>query len=154
MKTILVPLDLSPMAVQVCNAACELARLTGARPILLHIVQPPSVMMSDIYAFDASQLGVLSAAAEKNAVNKLRALANHCAKQQVRVTTVQRPGVPVTAILAKARSTRAKYIVLGSHGHGAMYDLLVGSTTHGVLMKAPCPVLIVPPASPRPRSTR
>ena len=75
MKTILVPLDLSAAAVRVCDAACELAKLTGARPILLHIVQPPPVMMSDVYAFDASQLGMLSAAAEKNAVQKLRALA-------------------------------------------------------------------------------
>ena len=154
MKTILVPLDLSAAAVRVCDAACELAKLTGARPILLHIVQPPPVMMSDVYAFDASQLGDLSAAAEKNAVRKLRALSLHCAKQQVRVTTVQRTGVPVTAILAKARSTRARYIVMGTHGHGAMYDLLVGSTTHGVLMKAPCPVLIVPAADPRPRPAR
>jgi len=154
MKTILVPLDLSPAAVRVCDAACELAKLTGARPILLHIVQPPPVMMSDVYAFDASQLSELSASAEKNAVHKLRALARHCEKQQVRVTSVQRTGVAVTAILAKARSTRAGYIVMGSHGHGAMYDLLVGSTTHGVLMKAPCPVLIVPATGARPRSAR
>jgi nucleotide-binding universal stress UspA family protein len=144
MKTILVPLDLSSAAVQVCDAACELAKLIGARPILLHIVQPPPVMMSDVYAFDASQLTELSSAAEKSAVRKLRALARHCAKRDVRVTTVQRTGVPVIAILAKARSLRARYIVMGSHGHGAMYDLLVGSTTHGVLKKAPCPVLVVP----------
>ena len=53
------------------------------------------------------------------------------------------------AILAKARSARAAYIVMGSHGHGAIYDLLVGSTTHGVLMNAPCPVLVVPPEKGR-----
>lgn len=101
-------------------------------------------MMSDVYAFDARQLTELSTAAEKSAVEKLRALAHHCAKRDVRVTTVQRTGIPVAAIIAKAISTRATYIVMGSHGHGAMYDLLVGSTTHGVLKKAPCPVLIVP----------
>lgn len=152
MKTILVPLDLSPAAVKVCDAACDLAKLIGARPILLHVVQPPPVFMSEVYAFDAGQLTELGAAAEKNAVRKLRALTRHCAKRDVRVTTVQRSGVPVTAILAKARSLRARYIVMGSHGHGAMYDLLVGSTTHGVLKQAPCPVLIVPPAAPRSRS--
>ncbi len=146
MKTILVPLDLSPAAVQVCNVACELAKLTGARPILLHIVQPLPVMMSDVYAFDARQLTEMSTAAEKSAVHKLRALASHCAKRDVRVTTVQRTGAPVTSILAKAASTRARYIIMGSHGHGAVYDLLVGSTTHGVLKRAPCPVIVVPPA--------
>ncbi len=154
MKTILVPLDLSPAAVQVCDAACELARLIGARPILLHIVQLPPVMMSEVYAFDANQLTELSSAAEKAAVHKLQALARHCAKQQVRVTTVQRTGAPVTAILAKAASTKARYIVMGSHGHGAIYDLLVGSTTHGVLMKAPCPVLVVPPVNRRQSTAR
>jgi nucleotide-binding universal stress UspA family protein len=67
----------------------------------------------------------------------------------VRATTVQRTGAPVPAILAKAASSRAAYVVMGSHGHGAIYDLLVGSTTHGVLMKAPCPVMVVPPAGRR-----
>jgi len=60
------------------------------------------------------------------------------------VRTVQRLGDPVTEILARARG--ASFVVMGSHGHGAMYDLLVGSTAQGVLRKAPCPVLIVPPA--------
>ena len=151
MKTILVPLDLSAAAVQVCDAACDLAKLIGARPILLHVVQAPPVMMSEVYAFDASQLSEMNSAAEKSAAHKLRALARHCAKRQVRVTTVQRTGVPVAAILARADSTKARYIVMGSHGHGAMYDLLVGSTTHGVLKKAPCPVLVVPAASRRTR---
>lgn len=153
MKTILVPLDLSAAAVQVCDAACDLARLIGARPILLHVVQAPPVMMSEVYAFDASQLSEMSSAAEKSAAHKLRALARHCEKHGVKVTTVQRTGVPVTAILARAVSTKARYIVMGSHGHGAMYDLLVGSTTHGVLKNAPCPVLVVPPPGRKARKT-
>jgi len=144
MKTILVPLDLSPAAVQVCNAACVLAKLIGARPILLHVVQPAPVMLSDVYAFDAGQLTELTTAAERAGARKLRALARHCAKRQVRVTTAQRTGTAVGAILAKAASSRAAYIVMGSHGHGAMFDLLVGSTTHGVLKNARCPVLVVP----------
>jgi universal stress protein A len=39
--------------------------------------------------------------------------------------------------------------VLGSHGHTAFYDLLVGSTAAGVLKHAPCPVVVVPPPAPR-----
>ncbi len=150
MKTILVPLDLSAAAVQVCNAACDLARQVGGRLVLLHVVQPPPVVMSDVYAFDAGQLAEMSTVAEKAAARSLRALDRHCTKRGVRATTVQRVGAPAAAILAKAASARAAYIVMGSHGHGAIYDLLVGSTTHGVLMKAPCPVVVIPPASRRP----
>jgi len=48
-------------------------------------------------------------------------------------------------IVEQAGELQASYIVLGSHGHTAFYDLLVGSTTHAVLKKAPCPVVVVPP---------
>lgn len=154
MKTILVPLDLSPAAVQVCNAACELARQVDARLILMHVVQPPPVMMSEVYAFDSGQLTEMIGVAEKSAERSLRALDRYCSKRSVRATTVQRTGAPVAAILAKAVSSRAAYIVMGSHGHSAIYDLLVGSTTHGVLMKAPCPVIVVPPPSRRARPAR
>ncbi|HEX2860379.1 MAG TPA: universal stress protein [Lacunisphaera sp.] len=154
MKTILVPLDLSAAAVQVCNAACDLARQVGGRLVLLHVVQPPPVVMSEVYAFDAGQLTEMASAAQKAAAQSLRALDRHCAKRQVGATTMLRTGAPVAAILAKATSSRAAYIVMGSHGHSAIYDLLVGSTTHGVLMKAPCPVVVVPPASRRSRTPR
>lgn len=154
MKTILVPLDLSPAAVQVCNAACDLARQVDGRLVLLHVVQPPPVMMSEVYAFDAGQLTNMTAVAEKTAARSLRALSRHCAKRSVRATMVLRTGAPAAAILDKAASSRAAYIVMGSHGHGAIYDLLVGSTAHGVLMKAPCPVVVVPPASRTPPRRR
>ena len=145
MKTILVPLDLSGASVQVCRAACDLARFSDGRLILLHVVVPPPAMISDIYAFDANQLDEMYSAGEKYAARRLRTLDRFCARHKVRAITAQRTGAPVKAILAKAASAHAAYIVMGSHGHGAMYDLLVGSTTHGVLKKTPCPVLIVPP---------
>jgi len=43
-------------------------------------------------------------------------------------------------------------LVVGSHGHGAVYDLLVGSICNGLLKRAAIPVLVVP-VHPR-RSTQ
>lgn len=154
MKTILVPLDLSAAAVQVCDAACELAQLTGGRLVLLHVVPPPPVVMSEVYAFDAGQLTELQETAGTKAAHKLRALVRHCEKQQVDARSVQRNGAPVDVVLQQASATRAGYIVMGTHGHGAVYDLLVGSTTRGVLRKAPCPVLVVPTVKRRSTLTR
>jgi nucleotide-binding universal stress UspA family protein len=37
----------------------------------------------------------------------------------------------------------ATAIVVGRHDHGALHDMLVGSTTKGLLRQAPCPVLVV-----------
>ena len=63
---------------------------------------------------------------------------------QVPVETVQLNGPPIRLIVEQAKELGASYIVMGSHGHTALYDLLVGSTTHGVLMRASCPVVITP----------
>jgi nucleotide-binding universal stress UspA family protein len=143
MKTILVPVDLSTATGRVCAAAADLARRVGARVLLLHVVAPPPVVLNEYYAFDAGQLALAVAATARAATTRLHALARRVAKR-CPVRTMQVSDLPVSAILAKARATRAAYIVLGSHGHGAVFDLLVGSTTHGVLRKAPCPVLVVP----------
>lgn len=149
MKTILVPVDLSAAATQVCDVACELARLMEARVLLLHVVQPPPVMVTEIYALDTGQTEEMLVAAESAGTDQLRDLAIRCAERGLDTRTVQRVGVPVEEILARA--DKADYIVMGSHGHGAMYDLLVGSTARGVLKKAPCPVVIVPQKRPRGR---
>lgn len=145
MKTILVPVDLSAATPRVCAAACDLAKLIGGRIRLLHVVPPPPVMMNDYYAFDTGHLAQAMAAVEQNATRQLRVLARRVARR-CPVQTVQLTGAPVSTILAQAKSARPAYIVLGSHGHGAVFDLLVGSTTTGVLRQARCPVLVVPMA--------
>ena len=142
MKTILVPVDLSVAGPQVCDAACELARQMDARLLLLHVVQPPPVMVTEIYALDTGQAEEMLVAAERAGTDRLRELAARCGKRGIETRTLHRVGLPVPEILAHAG--KADYLVMGSQGHGAMYDLLVGSTTHGVLKKAPCPVVVVP----------
>jgi nucleotide-binding universal stress UspA family protein len=38
----------------------------------------------------------------------------------------------------------AELLVLGSHGHGAIHDTLVGSTSRHVIRHATCPVVVLP----------
>ncbi len=146
MKTILVPVDLSAATTRVGDAACQLAKFLDARLVLLHVVLPPPVMLADYYAFDSGVMAEAVSAGEKFAEHRLKALARLCRRQQLEVECAQLTGQAVPVILARAAALKADYIVLGSHGHGAVFDLLVGSTTQGVLRKAPCPVLVVPMA--------
>ncbi len=53
-------------------------------------------------------------------------------------------GEPVKTILREAEHLDAELIVIGSHGHGMMFDALVGSISAGILRKATIPVLVVP----------
>ncbi len=56
----------------------------------------------------------------------------------------EREGTVVEEILKTAQEISADLIVMGSHGHGPVYNLLVGSVTEGVLKAGQRPVLLVP----------
>ncbi|HEY9249960.1 MAG TPA: universal stress protein [Rariglobus sp.] len=145
MKTILTPVDFSSATRGVLAAALDLARATGGRVVLLHAVQNP-VITTD-YGLTAEVLQETIAANEGAARRQIAHLEKLVADKGVPVTTRLAGGFAAGNILDCARKTRASYIVLGSHGHTAFYDLLVGSTTNAVLKRAPCPVVVVP--SPR-----
>ena len=52
-------------------------------------------------------------------------------------------GSPSVTILTVADAERARLIVLGARGLGAVKELLLGSVSHRVLAHAACPVLVV-----------
>lgn len=73
---------------------------------------------------------------------------DRCAKELRRLgfaaKTVLLKGPTVEAILEEAEKEQADLIVLGSHGYSAVYTLLLGSVSAGVLKRASCPLLVVP----------
>jgi nucleotide-binding universal stress UspA family protein len=46
--------------------------------------------------------------------------------------------------LDKVAKHEAGLVVVGSHGHGALYNLLVGSVAEGVIRHSTVPVVVVP----------
>lgn len=149
MKTILVPIDFSAASERVVAEALALAKLAGARLVLLHVLQLP--VMTDSDAGPQMSADYAAAAAE-SAARRLAACKKSIRAKAVPVTTEQRVGAAGQCIVERARALRASYIVLGSHGHGAFYDLIVGSTASRVLKQARCPVVIVPLQKEKPRN--
>lgn len=143
MKTILAAVDSSSISDLVVIEAGALATATKGRIVVLTVVQPP--VITSEYTPMIENLAEIAAAGEKAAAQQLSRIAARLAADGIPVETVQRTGGPVANILEQAKAHQADYIVMGSHGHTAFYDLLVGSTTHGVLLRALCPVVIVPP---------
>lgn len=120
-----------------------MANCIKGRVHLLHVVPPPPILVSD-HGVATEQLDEMIAAGAAIAQAKLAALEARARRLCPAVRAERRPGQPVATILAQAAKVRASFIVLGSHGHAAVHDLLVGSTAHGVLRRAPCPVVVVP----------
>lgn len=156
MKTLFVSVDFSPATRHVVATAADLAAELNAKLVLHHSLIPP--MVTTEYGIGIEMLQETIALGEKSARHQLQHLEDELTARGLRVTTVLTSGTAAPHILEQAEKMRADTIVMGSHGHTALYDLLVGSTTHLVLHKAHCPVLIVPPgkakAGRKKRATR
>jgi nucleotide-binding universal stress UspA family protein len=55
-------------------------------------------------------------------------------------------GQPVDTLLERARG--AQLLVVGSHGHGVLRALMLGSVALGCVLHAPCPVMVVHAPNP------
>lgn len=142
MKTVLAPIDFSPISKHVVREATALAEALGARLVLLHAVAPDVVRTSQAAAREIEGSYLLRA--EKHVRDELTKWQLRLRDDGVTAHTVHRIGAAGPQILEQAERLEADYVVMGSHGHGAFYDLLVGSTTMRVLKGAKCRVVIVP----------
>ena len=142
MKTILAPVDFSNATPAVVAQAAALAKALSGRVVLMTVIQPPVVIAE--YGALLENIAEITAAGEKAAAKHLARLQQQLERRAIPTRVWQATGSPVTLIIEKAAAVKADYIVIGSHGHTAFFDLLVGSTTHGVLRRATCPVMVVP----------
>jgi nucleotide-binding universal stress UspA family protein len=139
-KTILCPIEFSGPSTRALEYALTLAEETGARLILLHVVEQ---------LVDAPQPGALSPFSleqyrqhlEEDARARLKAAVPEDAR--VWCTPEERvlSGKAYRVILEIADQEKAEVIVMGVHGKGALNRRLFGSTTHHVIREAHCPVL-------------
>jgi nucleotide-binding universal stress UspA family protein len=80
---------------------------------------------------------------EEWAEKVLTEAASSAAAAHVDAETLVAKGRPVEAICRIAHERSASMIVIGSEGWGPIMSLVLGSTTLGVLQRAPCPVVVV-----------
>lgn len=137
MRTILVAVDFSPVTEDVIRAAAEELGESGG---LLHFfhVSGRSEALSE-FEWERDQLEVLAAPLKLGG-----------AKAVARVTH----GDPADEILAEIDRLKADLVVAGSHGHSALYDVVLGGVAEALLRRSPCPVLIVPASRPAAKQGR
>jgi nucleotide-binding universal stress UspA family protein len=145
MKTILTPIDFSDATDPVLEAARSLARAFQAKIVLVHVIRPPVIVTEYSPVVER-----LAAAAGESATEQLTRHRQDLQADGLAVETSLLYGQPAVCAREEAERLAADYIVVGSHGHGALYDLVVGSTAGDLLKRAPCPVLVVPVAGLKP----
>ncbi len=139
---ILVALDLSGASARVVEAARHVARQGGAHVYLLHVAEPDP----DFVGFEVGPDDVRVQVAEefRREHRAVQEFARSLRDEGIEATALLVQGPTVATTLEQAQKCDAALIVVGSHGHGAIYNVLVGSYSAGILRKAQVPVLVVP----------
>jgi hypothetical protein len=75
---------------------------------------------------------------------ELQGIADRLRDQGIETAALLVQGATAETILQEANKLQVNMIVVGSHGHGAVHQLLVGSVSENVLREATTPVLVVP----------
>jgi len=139
MNKILVATDGSDSAAEAIEFGIELATEHGAELILVHVV--PAVDVVPVSGFGIGGVFPHDPSVEDRAL--LEDAAAIAEEHDVRATTVLLTGNTVDEIVSYADSHNVDLIVVGSRGHGAIANALLGSVSRGILGESKRPVLIV-----------
>ena len=145
LRKILVPTDFSETANLAIAYGVKLAETNKATLVLLTVIDDlpltdEEMMMLRVSVDSARQYNRQQISAAKA---KLKKLIRPSVLKRLRVQFLVRDGKPFTEIIRAAKNTKTDLIVMSSHGHSRLAEILLGSTTDRVVQKAPCSVLVV-----------
>lgn len=147
MKTIIAALDFSNSTDGILAMSTELAKAHGADLHLLHVLEPEPTYTA--YGFTPDEFPAIHAfqqEARKRSEAKLAELVDRVKGEVVAAQSHIVEGSPLQGILDMVKKLDADLVVLGSHGHGVVASLLLGSVAEGMVRKATVPTLVVPAA--------
>lgn len=144
MKTILAAVDFSDSTAGVLKTAAEQAKAFGASLHVVHVLEPEPAYTA--YGFTPDEFPAMhefQLEARKRAKKKLDELVASVPGAE----SVLLEGSPLQAVLDQVKDLGADLVILGSHGHGMVASLLLGSVAEGMVRKALVPTMIVPAPS-------
>lgn len=151
MKKVMIAMDYDPTALKVAETGYAMAAAMNAEVTLLHVVSEPvyysSTEYSPITGFaDYAGLAPLQLEntdglkeASRHFLNKSK---HHLGDETIQILIKE--GDLASAILEAAKELHADVIVMGSHSHKWLEDIIMGSVTKEVLHQTNIPLFIVP----------
>jgi nucleotide-binding universal stress UspA family protein len=145
MKTILVALDFSDASKSVLEAACSMALAQDAVLHILHVMEPePSYSAYGMTPEEFPAIQTYRVETQKRAEARVNDAVAEARKLVPDVRAELMVGSPKHCIIEYAKEHAIDLIVIGTHGHGAVAALLIGSVAEGLVRKAFCPTLVIP----------
>lgn len=141
MNKILVPTDFSECAEHAAEVAASIAKKTGARLYMLHIMDIPVYDRNDTFqSYSNTAEGIFWMKLVKKRFKELfdKPFMNGVSAVEV----LQFDGIYET-IAKQAKEHDIDMIIMGSHGDSGAHEVFIGSMTEKVVRLADCPVLTV-----------
>lgn len=139
---ILVALDFSNFTKKIIEKTAEIAKPLSAKVTLLHAADPnPEFVGMEVGP--QAERDFLAKRFHKEH-KQIQAIAEELRQGSIDTTALLVQGPIPETILREAIKLNIDMIIMGSHGHGAVHHLILGSVSEGIIHKSECPVLIVP----------
>ena len=111
---------------------------------MVHVIEPEPTYSA--YGFTPEEFPAIHSFQKEARTRATHALATQKEKVTggVAVETKLLEGNPLHELLSYAMAQNADLVVLGSHGHGVVASMLLGSVAEGIVRKAEIPALVIP----------
>lgn len=143
MKPVMLATDGSPTAEKATATAIDLARLLDTELIVVSVWDIAYAGFGAMGFAPIPTNADLARLGEEEASRISGEATARAEEAGVETRTVVLRGFPVEAICEAAEKFAPQFLVIGSHGWGAMKRAVFGSVSTGVLHHASCPVLVV-----------
>ena len=142
-KRILVPLDFSESSLQALNYAIPLARRSGGKLVLLHVVQFPVQPTPAVTGGAIGQVKEAHKALTQEARTHLDALTGHRGTEGLVTHKVVTVGLAWDEIIKAARRLKCDLVVISTQTRAGLRRILSSHTAEHVVRMASCPVLCI-----------
>ncbi len=151
MKKILVPTDFSEQASYALDLASEIAGKTGAKIVLMHVMEYAKKQTTFLGSSTLNTMGSLTTGVEMDDIYFIQLFKKR--KQQmaeilsdpvyanIDITDKIMMGTPYHAIEEEITESDADFIIMGTTGVNDWAESLIGSTAEKVVRHSSCPVL-------------
>lgn len=142
MINIVLPVDFGEKTDQLIDGAVKFAKQVNGKINLIHVAP------TDI-GFAIGDMGYqYFPEVEENEIREeliqLNKLQQRVLAHDIDCEHLLKQGIAKDIILEYAKTKKADFIVMGSHGRSGIYDVFVGSLTKGLTKSSPIPVLVLP----------
>ena len=142
MKTIIVPIDFSPIATNAMNFAADMATNINASLMLLHVYQVP-VSMTDVPIVMVSTEELKKSSESK--LHEIKDALTNAKSGKIKIYSEARMGDVSDELEDVCKRIQPFSVIMGTRGASGVERVLFGSTTLTAIRHLKWPVIVVPP---------